>query len=140
MYEIFAKLFATIGIFRFRDNFREKFTRFSRKSGIFCFCENFREKCRFSRKSAFSVFAKNIRDYRENFREKLSRNFAKICQFSHDFRENGKMHFRFNPNAKYGSQEFNPIRFLCRSETLQLSREQTIFLNFFKYVINLTMS
>jgi hypothetical protein len=31
----------------------------------------------------------------------VKRNFAKIVPFSHYFRENWKMHFRFNPNIHY---------------------------------------
>jgi hypothetical protein len=96
----FAKLFAKIVVFRFCENFREKYIRFlfSRK---------------FSRK-IHDIFAKNSPDFRENFRknlEKISfsqrkffakRNFVKFrenCPFSH-FHENRKMHFRFNPNTK----------------------------------------
>jgi hypothetical protein len=76
---VFAKLFAKIGVFRFCENFREKYTRVSRK---------------FSRKSAFSVFAKivakNLGDFRENWRFPFSRKLSgkNISDFRENFREN----------------------------------------------------
>jgi hypothetical protein len=72
-YDIFAKIFAKIGVFHFRENFRENYTRFSRK---------------FSQKR--NIFAKrNFVKFRENL--------PIFAWFSH-FRENWKMHFRFNPS------------------------------------------
>jgi hypothetical protein len=118
-------------------------------SRYFCFCKVLEKItlifAKISAKSAFfvfaKIFAKNIQDFRENFRENLfwsflrkiyevfAKSFAKIgfyrfrenfCKkiwnfqlkfvakfpenltifawFSH-FRENGKMHFRFNPTG-----------------------------------------
>jgi hypothetical protein len=111
-FHIFAKIFVKIGVFRFRKNFRENFTIFSRKfhdifakifAQIWVFC--LRE-----------IFAKII-DFLKNFHEnkifsqnEISWNFAKICPFSHDFgifAETEKL-FSFQPylwcKKKFGYQ------------------------------------
>jgi hypothetical protein len=73
MYDIFAKLFVNISVFRFREKINEIFA----KIGFFVFAKkNSRFPHNFLRKSEFTafakMFAKNIRDFCKN----LSRKFA----------------------------------------------------------------
>jgi hypothetical protein len=80
VFEKMTLIFAKMGVFIFCKKIGQIFA----KSGVFRFRANIRK--------IYEIFAK-----RKFLQTENSWNFAKICPFSH-FRENGKLHIRFNPS------------------------------------------